>query len=152
VTLTTPDQWDNYNSPQNDPVSDIKTGVLQVRIQTGGARRGKIIVVMHDLVWNAIQLKPTLLDKIIEGWKAGLVSAPGTLLGANPLGNAGELLARIAESRTAPAVDAMAHRLGLVKERTRFMGDAEMESHGMRQAYAGSGGGSRSPRGPRGTA
>jgi len=63
VTLTTPDQWDNYNSPQNDPVSDIKTGVLQVRIQTGGARRGKIIVVMHDLVWNAIQLNPNLLAR-----------------------------------------------------------------------------------------
>lgn len=64
VTLAAADRWDNYQSPQSDPISDILAGVNQVRIQTGGAKRGKIQVVMHSLVWTfGIQLNPNLLAR-----------------------------------------------------------------------------------------
>ena len=58
ATLTAPDQWDNVGSPASDPIADIKAAVLAVQIQTGGARNGKIQVIMHAYTWNAIQLHP----------------------------------------------------------------------------------------------
>lgn len=63
VTLTSGSRWDDHNSPTSKPIEDIKTGVLRVKVQCGGAKRGTIFVVFHDYVWNKIQLHPGLLAR-----------------------------------------------------------------------------------------
>jgi hypothetical protein len=48
---------------------------------------------------------PTKGDKVLEAWRAGLVSAPGTLFVANPLGNLAEQIVRVGETATSAVVD-----------------------------------------------
>lgn len=69
-------------------------------------------------------IKPTLLDKFLEFWKAGLVSAPGTQL-ANVAGNAIEQTAWLGETLTAAAIDKM-----VPGERARGAGEARAELAG----------------------
>lgn len=73
-------------------------------------------------------LKPGFLDKTLEAWKAGLVSAPGTQI-ANILGNVGEQVMRVGETATAAAVDKL-----MGGQKTRLGGEAKYE---LRGAYDG---------------
>lgn len=67
---------------------------------------------------------PRGLDKWLEAWKAGLVSAPGTQV-ANVSGNLAEQLVRIVETATAAGTDKL-----LGGPRTRLSGEASFELRG----------------------
>jgi hypothetical protein len=69
--------------------------------------------------------KPTKGDKVLEAWRAGLVSAPGTLFVANPLGNLAEQIVRVGETATSAIVDRF---MGGAK--TRLRGEARAELAG----------------------
>jgi len=56
LTAQAADQWDNDGSPNSDPIADILTAVMKVKIETGGSKRGKYQLVMHEYVWNQIRL------------------------------------------------------------------------------------------------
>lgn len=75
---------------------------------------------------SGVQAKPpaTLGEKVREGWKAGLVSAPGTQL-ANALSNVAEAGMRPVEKAAAALVDRL-----MGGERTRFSGEAREQAKG----------------------
>lgn len=77
---------------------------------------------------NAV-MEPTTFDKFLEGWKAGLVSAPSTQ-GANIAGNAGEIIARLGETATASILDSV-----LPGVKTRLRGEAAYELKGAVVGY-----------------
>jgi len=72
--------------------------------------------------------KPTAMDKVIEGYKGGLLSAFGTWgpIGGNMIGNLGEQAARMAESGIASRLDPL-----LGGPRVRFKGEASREGVGL---------------------
>jgi hypothetical protein len=63
-------------------------------------------------------------DKLLEAWKAGLVSSPGTQV-ANLLGNAGEQIMRVGETATSALLDSL-----IGGRRTRLSGEARAELSG----------------------
>lgn len=87
-------------------------------------------------VENALRevFQPTMLDKIVEYWKNGLVSAPASQI-ANPGGNVIESVTRLAETQFAPAADAIYSKM-TGKERTRFAGEGKIAAKGIRKSYA----------------
>lgn len=70
-------------------------------------------------------MKPGMLDKFLEAWKAGMVSAPGTWAIANPLGNTGDLIMRLGETATSSALDSF-----IGGPKTRLRGEARFELAG----------------------
>lgn len=69
-------------------------------------------------------LQSDKLDKFLEFWKNGLVSAPGTQV-ANVLGNIGEQVMRVGETATATVLDRL-----FAGQRTRLGGEASFELGG----------------------
>lgn len=53
-------QWDQYLSPNSDPVEDIKRKVLRIKSRTGHSPN---IVLMHDMVWDVVQRHPNVLAR-----------------------------------------------------------------------------------------
>lgn len=77
VTLAGGDRWDQLNSPNSDPIADLKNAILQVQVQTGGASSGKIYVILHGMVWNQIQLHPNILARApVHPSGGGIMTVP----------------------------------------------------------------------------
>ncbi len=60
VTLAAADRWDNYTSPNSDPLADLTTGVMFIRNRTG---RYPNHIVMHENTWRKFQMHPRVLAR-----------------------------------------------------------------------------------------
>lgn len=97
-------------------ISNEQAGNLAEVLQKGSATDAQ--AALHNA------LNPKTLNKWIEAWKNGLVSAPGTQV-ANIFGNIAEATTRILETATAAAVDPL-----LGGPKTRLAGEAKYELRG----------------------
>jgi hypothetical protein len=115
ITASSPDALLRQVFRQIPNISDKDAGAL---LQILKDNPSKLQDALH------VVLNPKLTNKLLEFWKAGLVSAPGTQV-ANVLGNIGEQGMRLGETAVAAGVDAL-----FGSGRSRLGGEARYELAG----------------------
>jgi diguanylate cyclase (GGDEF)-like protein len=115
ITASSPDAFLKQVFRQIPDISDKDAGAL---VQIMKDKPSQLQDALH------IALNPKLTNKLLEFWKAGLVSAPGTQV-ANVLGNIGEQAMRLGETATSALIDPL-----FGKGRTRLGGEARFELAG----------------------
>lgn len=71
-TLTAAELWDNYASTSSDPVDDLIAAVSQIRAKTGKPK-GKVVVGMHQFVWDRVKQHPNVIARLVFTGAAGAV-------------------------------------------------------------------------------
>lgn len=115
---STPEQFLREVFKKMDGVTDEQAAALVHKMQ---ADPGNLLDTLQGV------MRSTTSSKLIEAWKQGLISAPGTQI-ANIMGNLTEVPARLAETVVASALDSLGGNS------TRLRGEA---GHELRGAWTG---------------